>query len=194
MLQWKDLAGPIIQMGAPMLGQALGGPFGAIAGKILAEALGAPAATPTAVNETITHAPDLSGLAEAARKAESDWMAALAAIGKAQVEEVGETMRAEGASGDALQRWWRPIYALELSLLECPAFTGTLLQALWNGHEPGINGFANLSGLLIAYFGARFGVLGIYVSGRTREKEALATGEASPSVLGEILKAVRKRK
>lgn len=103
-------------------------------------------------------------------------------------------MRAEAASGDPLQRWWRPVYALELSLVECPAFTATVLHALWTGHEAGLNGLANLSGLLIAYFGARFGVLGIYINGRSREKEALATGEAVPSVLGEILKAVRKKK
>jgi hypothetical protein len=87
-----------------------------------------------------------------------------------QATEVAATQRAELGSSDPLQRWWRPIYALELSLLECPAFTATLLHALWIGHEAGINGFANLSALLMTYFGARFGVLGVYVSGRSREK------------------------
>ena len=84
--------------------------------------------------------------------------------------EVGATQRAEIASDDPLQRWWRPIYALELSLVECPAFALTLLHALWIGHDAGINGFANLSALLMAYFGARFGVLGVYVTGRTQGK------------------------
>jgi hypothetical protein len=121
-------------------------------------------------------------------------MSALAEIGKQQVSEVGETMRAEAGSEDMLQRWWRPVYALELSLLECPAFALTLLHALWNGHEAGINGLANLSGLLMTYFGARFGVLGVYVSGRTREKQTAMTGEDAPSVVGAVLKAaVRKR-
>jgi hypothetical protein len=194
MIDWKELAGPVIRIGAPVLGQALAGPFGAMAGKILAEAFGASEATPAAVNDAIVATPNPSVAAEAAQRAESEWLAALAAIGKAQVEQVGETMRAEAESEDLLQRWWRPIYALELSLLECPAFTATLLQALWGGQEATINGFASLSGLLIAYFGARFGVLGIYVNGRSREKEALATGEVTPSILGEILKAVRKKK
>ena len=193
-VEWKDLAAPIIRIGAPLLGQALAGPFGGIAGKILADAFGASDATPVAVNEAIARAPDAAMAADAASKAEAEWLTTLAAIGRAQVEQVGETMRAEAASGDPLQRWWRPVYALELSLVECPAFTATVLHALWTGHEVGLNGFANLSGLLIAYFGARFGVLGIYINGRSREKEALATGEAVPSVLGEILKAVRKRK
>jgi phage portal protein BeeE len=70
--------------------------------------------------------------------------------------------------------------AVELCLLECPSFTFTLLHALWSGHEIGINGFANLTGLLMAYFGARFGVLGVYVSGRSKEKQACATGQAAP--------------
>ena len=192
-VEWKDLAAPIIKIGAPLLGQALAGPFGGVAGKLLADAFGASEATPVAVGEAIVRAPDTVA-AEAASKAEAEWLTALAAIGKAQVEEVGATMRAEAASGDPLQRWWRPIYALELSLVECPAFTATLLQALWSGHEAGINGFANLSGLLMAYFAARFGVLGVYVTGRTREKQTAVTGEAMPSIVGEVVKAVTRRR
>jgi len=103
-------------------------------------------------------------------------------------------MRAEATSEDMLQRWWRPLYALELSLVECPAFAITVLHALWNGHDAGINGLANLSGLLMTYFGARFGVLGVYVSGRTREKQTAITGEDAPPVVSAVLKTVvRKR-
>jgi hypothetical protein len=49
---------------------------------------------------------------------------------------------------------------------------------------------ANLSGLLMTYFGARFGVLGVYVTGRTREKQTAITGEDAPSIVGTVLKAV----
>ena len=60
--------------------------------------------------------------------------------------------------------WAEPLeaaaVAVELSLVECPAFALTLLHALWIGHDTGINGFASLSALFMAYFGARFGVLG----------------------------------
>lgn len=83
---------------------------------------------------------------------------------------------------------------MELSLLECPAFALTLLHALWLGHEPGINGFASLSGLLMTYFGARFGLLGVYVSGRSREKEALSTGSPTSSVVGQLVKTLVKKK
>jgi hypothetical protein len=129
-----------------VIGGALGGPLGAAAGKILADALGATEATPAAVNNVLAApAADPVAAATAARQAESEWLAVLAALGKAQVAEVGATQRAEIASGDPLQRWWRPLYALELSLVECPAFALTMLHALWVGHETGINGFVNLS-------------------------------------------------
>jgi len=195
-MDWKGVAGKLVTLGAPMLGSALGGPLGGLAGKIVADAFGATAATPDAVHAAITNTsgPDLRIAAEAAQQAEAQWMVALAEIGKVQVSEIGETMRAEAASEDMLQRWWRPLYALELSLIECPAFAFTLLHALWSGHETGINGFANLSGLLMTYFAARFGVLGVYVSGRSREKQCALTGEGAPSIVGTVVKAVTRKR
>ena len=194
-MDWSDIATKVIALGAPILGGALGGPLGAAAGKILADVLGAAEATPAAVNDALDRSgDDLAAAAEAAQRAESQWLTALAEVGKAQVAEVGATQRAELASGDALQRWWRPIYALELSLVECPAFALTVLHALWSGHEAGIGGFASLSALLMTYFGARFGVLGVYVTGRTREKQTNATGEMPPSLIGQVVKAVVKKK
>jgi hypothetical protein len=192
-VDWSDIASKVIGLGAPILGSALGGPIGAAAGNILAEALGAPESTPTAVGTTLSSI-DPAVAAAAARQAESEWLDALAEIGKTQVSEVGQTQRAELGSGDPLQRWWRPLYALELSLLECPAFALVLLHALWMGHEAGINGFASLSALWMAYFGARFGVLGVYVSGRTREKQASTTGELPPTAIGQLIKALAPNK
>jgi hypothetical protein len=194
-LDWADLAQKVIGLGAPMLGQALGGPLGAAAGKILADAIGAPEATPAVVNATLaTRGADATAIADNLARAEAGWLTALTEIGKTQVEHVGQTQRAEIASDDRLTRWWRPIYALELSLIECPAFSMTLLHALWSGHEIGINGFASLSALLMTYFGARFGVLGVYVTGRSKEKQASATGELPPSLLSELAKALVKKK
>jgi len=54
-------------------------------------------------------------------------------------------------------------------------------------HKARISGMVSLAALLMAYFGAGFGVLGIYASGRTREKQAGATGERPWSVLAELL-------
>jgi len=192
-VDWSDIASKVIGLGAPILGSALGGPIGAAAGNILAEALGATESTPTAVGTALSSI-DPAMAAAAARQAESEWLDALAEIGKTQVSEVGQTQRSELVSGDPLQRWWRPIYALELSLVECPAFALTMLHALWIGHEAGINGFASLSALWMTYFGARFGVLGVYVSGRTREKQAGATGELPPTAASQLIKALTPSK
>jgi hypothetical protein len=194
-LDWKDLGLKVIGLGAPVLGTALGGPFGAVAGKLLADVLGTADATPDAVDRAVMDR-DTSPIpvADAMQRAERLWVTALADVAKEQVAEVGQTQRAEITSGDRLQRWWRPVYALELSLIECPAFALTLLRALWLGDAPGINGFGNLSTLLMAYFAARFGVLGVYVSGRTREKQTSAMGAAAPNMVNEFLKAVVKKK
>jgi hypothetical protein len=41
---------------------------------------------------------------------------------------------------------------------------------------------------------ARFGVLGVYVSGRSKEKRAAATGQPAPSLIGQIARAVIAKK
>src|SRR5262249_35048257 len=108
---WGELAAKVIGLGAPILGSALGGPLGAAAGKFLADAIGTAEPTPAAVDVALGTDPNMA--AAAARQAESEWLAALAEVGKAQVSEVGSTQRAEIVSDDALVRWWRPLYALE---------------------------------------------------------------------------------
>jgi hypothetical protein len=193
-MDWADLARTVVGLGAPVIGQALAGPLGAAAGHLLAKALGAAEPTPSAVSTAIATAGP--NAAAAVLLAEEKWAAAISAeadAAKAQVTAVGETQRAELASDDMLQRWWRPLYALELSMVECPAFAMTLLHVLWTGFAPGINGFATLSGLLMAYFAARFGVLGVYVSGRSREKQAVATGQPVPGVVGQVVRSVTKK-
>src|SRR4051812_44943786 len=96
-------------------------------------------------------------------------------------------------SSEPLRRWWRALYAPGLSLVGCPAGTLTLLAAVWAGCAAAINGFATLSGLLMTYFAARFGVLGVYVGGRTREKLA-GTAESVPSLVEQLIKALGKKK
>jgi hypothetical protein len=193
-LDWKDLAAKVIGLGAPALGQALGGPLGGAAGKILAEALGADA-QPAAVNDALNKTDPVASAvaASAARQAEAQWLAALADVARVQVTQVAETMRAEAASNDPLQRWWRPLYALELTLFECPGFAVALFHAVWSGEPQIVNGLVNLSALIMAYIAARFGVLGVYVSGRSKEKRA-AAGQADTGLIGELVKVLGRRK
>ena len=191
-VDWDELAQQVIGLGAPLIGGALGGPLGAAAGKILAEALGATEATPDAIQ--VAMAEKGSATDAAVREADMQFAAALAQVGQTQVSEVGATQRAEMVSNEFLQRIWRPLHALELSLVECPLFSFTLLHALWTGSPASIAGFASLSGLLMAYFGARFGVLGVYVTSRSREKLAATTGEISPGLMVDLTKILLKKK
>lgn len=196
-MEWTDIAKSVIGLGAPLLGGALGGPLGAAAGKILADSVGATQPTPAAVGATIGNAQadpaQAAPLVAAVRLAEAQWAAALADVGKAQVAEVAQTMRAESMSDDPLQRWWRPLYALELTAFECPGFAIVLGHGLWTGAADIINGFATLSGLLIAYMGARFGVLGVYVASRNIEKSRKKGGGEAGSLLGAVVGAVRRK-
>ncbi|HWM82453.1 MAG TPA: 3TM-type holin, partial [Pseudolabrys sp.] len=152
---WTGIAARVAALGAPLIGAALGGPLGGAAGQVLANALTSEP-TPSAVGKALdaAHADDAAARAALAQ-ADAEWAKMLAEIGRAQVTQVGETMRAEAASGDVLQRWWRPLYALELTLIECPAFAFVLGHALWDGAPARINGFADLSGLLMTYLAAR---------------------------------------
>ncbi len=85
-------------------------------------------------------------------------------------------------------------FSADVLIAECAAFTIALGHALWHGEPQTVNGFANLSGLIMAYMAARFGVLGVYVSGRSREKQAAATGQPAPTVLRELINTAIKRK
>ncbi len=47
--------------------------------------------------------------------------------------------------------------------------------------------------LFVAYWGFRFGVLGVYISGRTREKLCAVTGQGAPGLVEKLVKAVKKK-
>lgn len=190
-MNWGDIAKQVIGLGAPILGTALGGPLGGAAGRILAEVVGASDATPEAVGKALT-----TSSADKIAQAENVWAEAVRAEAEAvrgSVAETQATIRAEVASEDALQRWWRPLYALELTL-ECAALWAVLVHEFWTGDMTAINALIGATGLLVSYWGFRFGVLGVYMSGRTREKVCAATGQSTPGVLDKLVKAVVTKK
>ncbi|WP_204307765.1 hypothetical protein, partial [Klebsiella pneumoniae] len=67
------------------------------------------------------------------------------------VAETQQTIRAEIASDDVVQRWWRPVYAFELTL-ECGALWAVLVHEFWTGDVQTINTLVNATTLLIAYW------------------------------------------
>lgn len=186
-MEWGDLAKQVISLGAPMLGTALGGPLGGVAGSILAKAVGSVTPTPAAVQVALRSA-DPNKLAEA----EAEWAQMIRAEAETQrvaISETQATIRAEIASDDPLQRWWRPAYALELTV-ECAALWCVLMHEFWTGDVQIINALANATALLVTYWGFRFGVLGVYISGRTREKVCAVTGQDTPGAIERLVKAV----
>lgn len=189
-MDWGDIAKQVIGLGAPILGTALGGPLGGAAGKILAEVVGASDTTPEAVGKALA-ASSVEQIAEA----ENAWAEAIRAeadAARGSVAETQATIRAELDSEDALQRWWRPLYAFELTF-ECAALWVVLVHEFWTGDMTAINALIGATGLLVSYWGFRFGVLGVYVSGRTREKVCVATGQDAPGILDKLARAVTGR-
>jgi hypothetical protein len=190
-MDWGDLGKQVIALGAPMLGTALGGPLGGVAGEILAKAVGSIAPTPAAVQASLPAA-DPNRLAEA----EAQWAQMVQAEAETQrtaIAETQRTIRAEIASDDPLQKWWRPVYAFELTL-ECAALWAVLVHEFWTGDIQTINALVGATALLVTYWGFRFGVLGVYVSGRTREKVSAVTGQDAPGMIEKLVKAVVKKK
>jgi hypothetical protein len=92
-----------------------------------------------------------------------------------------------------MQRWWRPLYAVELTL-ECAVLWVVLVHEFWTGDIQTINALNGSTALLVTYWGFRFGVLGVYISGRTREKVCAHTGQDTPGVIERLVKAVVKKK
>lgn len=190
-MDWTDLARQVIALGAPMLGTALSGPLGAAAGQMLAAALGSIAPTPAAV-QAVLPAADPTKLAEV----EARWVEMVrseAETTRIAIAETQATIRAEIASNDPIQKWWRPLYAFELTF-ECAALWTVLLHEFWTADVQTLNALIGATTLLVAYWGFRFGVLGVYVSGRTREKVSAATGQDAPNLLEKIAKAMVKKK
>jgi hypothetical protein len=83
--------------------------------------------------------------------------------------------------------------ALELTI-ECAALWFVLMHEFWTGDIQTINALVNATALLVTYWGFRFGVLGVYISGRTREKVSAAIGQDAPGLVEKLVKAVVKKK
>lgn len=202
-MDWKEIAGKVIAAGAPTLGQMLGdalpipfgGSMGRWAGEYLATLLGVPP-TPDAVSTAIddatpTQISDVMARAEA--EAVAKWQAlaemakAQAEVGKAQVEQVNESIRAETAAGDGWWGKWRAAHAWELTL-ECPFWAACFMYAIIFGGGTPVNELAQASGILIVWFSARFGVLGVHVWQGSQERQVAMVGTP------ELVKAVKAAK
>lgn len=192
----------LLQLGAPIIGAAIGGPFGAIAGKFLADAVGAPDASPASINEAWQKL-DPAAQAAAAAKAEEAYAAALTEEAKTAgivATQIGETSRAEVGSEDAYVRRGRPsiLYAFAfLSVLFGIVFALAAAVIVYRFDAAGIaTAFAAMSSLMFAV-GAFLGVVMVpvtgYVKSRGQEKQAAITGERAPGALESLGKLFGKK-
>lgn len=179
-MTWDEVARLVIARGAPVLGTALGGPLGGAAGEILAEALGINGAAPAQVRETLANRD--AGTSTSLAEAEARWVATVQAEAESSRAALADTHAravAEMTSGDRLQRWWRPLYAMELTL-ECAVLSLSIAHGFWRGDVILFNALSSGAGLAVAYLGFRFAVLGVYVNGRTQEKLLASRAGAAP--------------
>ncbi|HWW46313.1 MAG TPA: hypothetical protein VNZ94_00540 [Xanthobacteraceae bacterium] len=204
-MDWKDL-GSIVGPIAPTLGSILGGlipvPGGSMlgewAGKQVASALGVPA-TPEAVNNAIVNgdpavvqaqlAP-IENEAIARWRAEADIARAQAEVGKAQVESINETIRAEAAKVDGWWGNWRILLAWSLfaETLLWPPFLMYLI-----GWKSGTAELIQVSGIITTWWGARFGLLGVHVWTGSNERQTAITGQPVKGLVANVASALVKK-
>lgn len=204
-MDWKAIAGKVIAAGAPILGQMLGdalpvpfgGAMGRWAGEYLAQMLGVEP-TPDAVSSAIdTMPPEVvsNAIARAESEAVAKWQAiadiakAQAEVGKTQVEQVNETIRGETAAGGGWLGAWRGIHAWELTL-ECPCWAATIIYSVIVGGGTSVNELAQASGIIMTYWAARFGVLGVHVWQGSNERQVAMVG--TPEVVKAVKAAIKR--
>jgi hypothetical protein len=183
-----------IDLGFPILGAALGVPqLAPIAASLAKQALGLDDSA-TADDLGAAARANPGALSAAESEAAARW-AALAEIAKSDAEQaraVNETMRKEVAAG---RPWWawRNLWGYSVTL-ECILVSLLILHELFTGDFKAVTAFTDLSGFFLAWYGMRIGILGHVVSSGTRERTAAVTGAQPPSLLGDVVKAVVRRR
>lgn len=201
-MDWKSLGGELIRKGAPIIGTAIGGPMGGtiggVLGDIVARQLGVEN-TPDAIDSALKTMPadELQAKLSAAETEATAKYAFLteqaraqADVAKTQVEAVNETIRVEAGKIDGWWGHWRLLLAWTL-VLETIMWPPVMVYCIVFA-PASLTAFVGASGIIIAWWTARFGVLGVHVWTGSNERQAIVTGEA-PSVVKTIAKAIGKK-
>lgn len=110
MSSWDDIK-PWLAKAAPLLGTAVGGPFGAIAGSLVASALGVKDASPDSIKQAIASGTLTGDQIVALKKCENDFAATMNAAGIDSVEKLAEFDYQDRASARTMQastKSWTP--------------------------------------------------------------------------------------
>lgn len=210
-MDWKDLAGTLAKAGAPIIGSALGGPLGGMIGgaigNVVADALGTDP-TPDAVNTAINSTPAdqlQAKLSEADAKWQSiaDQVKAESELGQKQVEQTGETMRAELALSNNLTGPWKNVIAVTQSMWRPVAmfvWVATWPWQMWMVlNHAYVRDAAELAGLssiiyaLAMWNAGPAALAGVYAWGRTKEKLSDLVPLPGSTLLDAAKKIIRKK-
>lgn len=183
---WKDIAGPLAKIGAPVLGTLIGGPAGAamgkVAGEVLAGALGVPA-DPESVAQAIEDDPVRAK--EAANSAE---MATAIANSQAEIiKTVNETYRIELQQESWVARLWRPVWGWAGCVI-WSIHGMAYAKALWFKDFDMIRTIPDMT----VFYGVMGAIVGVAVWGRTSEKKS-ATAAGAPDAIAEALGAIVRK-
>jgi hypothetical protein len=147
----------IIQAAAPMLGAAIGGPFGGMAGKLVAEALGNPEAKPEDIPALLAQAtPEQIA---AIKKAEMDFKSRMTELGYSNEQKLEELVvqdRQGARDRDAkLAQSGQRNYRADFMFFLAVVMTGGLVWIVWK--DPAINEY--VKGIFTLVLGRFLGYL-----------------------------------
>lgn len=201
-MDWKDIAGKVIKLGAPVIGTALGGPLGggiaSAAGTILAGALGLDEATPEAVNNAITTG-EPSAVRAAISSADDQFAAKIDAIkaaiaadadvAKTSITAVNATMQSEiGRIGF----WhWRNLLGYVVGF-ELFVFPTTVLIFIILARDP-TQIIAYSSGALVSILAIGAGLLGFVANDNTKRTTTALLGEHPTTITSAIASRIQKK-
>lgn len=205
-MDWGDfgkIIGPILINNAPTIGGIIGGfipiPGGSIimqeVGSILANQFGTQPGDKDGLAKAILNDPNAAAKITAAETEAAAKWPALAEIAKANAEsnakqskEINATMRAETAKG---QPWWawRNLYGYSVAF-ECTATSWIILYAIIIDPTK-FKAVSDSMSFFLSWYGLRMGLLGYIHNQATQEKVAAVTGQASPGMIANVIKAVK---
>ena len=162
---WSELGESIIKIGAPLLGTAIGGPFGGSIAAIVAEKFGVNSNVPDEIKKAIQADPEAAIKLKQIESEERVRLKELAfKLAMAEVEQVNKTMRAESQSEKWPQYSWRPFcgFVYGLSFLVVTVFVCILAyNGIVGGKVEALNMIPQFVGGVTALFGVVMPILGI---------------------------------
>lgn len=208
-MDWKQVGSKVASVGAGLLGTALAGPgVGAAIGGVVADALGVEA-TPDSISRAIDADPQAAVKLQELQSNERIQLRTLALqaaqaqlqADTASMNEVNQTMRQELQAPLDIRSLWRPIFGLVsaigyglvlLSIVGAIAASVLIAFGAWDADPKSIailsQGVGDMVAQMMPILIVGLGVVGVQVSGRTKEK----MGDSSPGLIGSIAQRIRR--